>query len=88
MPTTSRVVIYTTAFCGYCDRARRLLRERDIPFDDIDVTSDPDTRQRIIDETGHPTVPVILIDGALVGGSDDLAALDRAGGLDALAARV
>jgi glutaredoxin 3 len=79
-----RVLMYTTAYCGYCERARRLLRSRQIPFDEVDVTSDPARRQRVIEETGHRTVPVILIDGRLVGGSDDLADLDRAGGLDEL----
>lgn len=79
--------MYTTAYCGYCERARRLLRARDIAFVDHDVTRDPTTRRRIIQETGHRTVPVILIDGALIGGSDELAALDRAGGLEHLRPR-
>lgn len=79
-----RVVMYTTTWCGYCERARRLLRARGIPFDDIDVTRDPETRRRVIDETGHRTVPVVLIGDQLIGGSDDLHALDRAGALEPL----
>lgn len=81
-----RVLMYTTTYCGFCERARRLLRARQIPFEDVDVTGDPALRQRVITDTGHPTVPVILIDGRLVGGSDDLADLERAGGLDQLGA--
>lgn len=77
----ARVLLYTTRSCGYCERARRLLQARSIPYDDVDVTSDPDTRARIISETGHRTVPVILIDGELIGGSDELVALDRSGAL-------
>jgi glutaredoxin len=79
------IVLYTTTWCGYCERARRILRAHGLAFEDIDVTRDPALRQRVIAETGHPTVPIILIDGDLVGGSDELAELERTGGLDALA---
>ena len=81
----ARVLIYTTRYCGYCARARRLLQARAIHFDEVDLTEDPATRRRVIDETGHRTVPVILIDGRLVGGSDELAELDRSGALSHLA---
>ncbi|MCA9674297.1 MAG: glutathione S-transferase N-terminal domain-containing protein [Kofleriaceae bacterium] len=79
-----RVVMYTTRYCGYCERARRLLRARGIAFDEIDLTRDPAGRRRVIAQTGHPTVPVILLDGELIGGSDELHALDRSGELDQL----
>jgi glutaredoxin 3 len=82
----SGVVMYSTGYCGYCERARRLLRDRGIEFVEIDVTRDPETRRRVIAETGHRTVPVILIDGKLVGGSDELAQLARTGKLDGLRA--
>lgn len=82
---TPRIVMYTTTYCGYCERARRVLRARQIPFDEVDVTRDPARRRQVILETGHRTVPVILIDGQLLGGSDELVDLERAGGLDALA---
>jgi glutaredoxin 3 len=78
------IVLYTTSWCGYCERARRILRAHGLAFEDIDVTHDPALRQRVIAQTGHATVPVILIDGELVGGCDDLAELERTGGLDAL----
>jgi glutaredoxin 3 len=81
---TPRIVVYTRRYCGYCDRARRLLRERGIPFAEIDVSDDHDTRDRIVDETGHTTLPVVLLDGQLIGGSDELAMLDRSGGLATL----
>jgi glutaredoxin 3 len=79
------VVMYSTSYCGFCDRARRLLHSRGIAFQEIDVTRDPEARRKIVAETGHRTVPVILIDGQLIGGSDELARLDRAGRLDKLA---
>jgi len=77
--------MYTTTYCGYCERARRLLRSRQIPFDEVDVTHDPARRRSVIVETGHRTVPVILIDGRLIGGSDELVDLARERGLDELA---
>jgi len=80
---SARIVMYTTTYCGYCERARRVLRSRRIPFDEVDVTRDPARRHQVIVETGHRTVPVILIDGKLLGGSDELVDLERAGGLDA-----
>lgn len=81
-PSRMRFVMYTTKYCGYCARARRVLRSKQIPFDDIDVTGDPSTRRQVMNETGHLTVPVILLDGQLLGGSDELVELEAAGGLD------
>lgn len=78
---SARFVMYTTKYCGYCERARRVLRSRAIPFDDIDVTRDPAMRRKVMNETGHLTVPIILLDGKLLGGSDELAELDEAGKL-------
>ena len=74
--------MYTTRYCGYCERARRLLRARGIPFEDIDVSRDFALRRKMADETGHPTVPIILIDGELIGGSDELVEMDDAGQLE------
>ena len=82
----ARVLLYTTTYCGYCHRAKHLLRERGIAFDEVDVTDDRATRQRIVAETRHRTVPVILIDGRLIGGCNELHALDRRGALDELRA--
>jgi len=77
----TRVLVYSTTWCGYCHRAKRLLAARGIAYDEVDVTHDRATRQRVIAETGHRTVPVILIDGALIGGSDELHELDADGDL-------
>ena len=81
----ARVEIYTTMWCGYCARARALLQKKGVPFDDIDVESDTSKRDEMMKRAGgRRTVPQIFIDGTHVGGSDELAALDRAGKLDAL----
>lgn len=80
-----RIVMYTTTYCGYCERARRVLRAQRIPYEEVDVTRDPARRRQVVMETGHRTVPVILLDGRLLGGSDELVELDQAGGLHHLA---
>ena len=73
------VTLYTTAVCPYCVAAKRLLRQRDIPFDEIDVTGDLAKRAWLVEATGRRTVPQIFIHGEPIGGYDDLAALDREG---------
>lgn len=81
------VEIYTTPTCGYCRRAKRLLTEKGVAFHEIDVSRDPDLRQKMTERAGgRRTVPQIFINGTHVGGSDDLQALERKGELDALLA--
>jgi len=79
------VEIYTKAWCGYCHRAKRLLEEKGVDFIEYDVTlggpKKAELQQRKPDAT---TVPQIFIDGKAIGGSDDLARLDREGKLDLL----
>jgi len=78
--------MYTTRWCGYCDLARALLRERGLPFEEIGLDDDPAFRARLMDLTGRWTVPQILIDGRPIGGYTELRELDRLGLLDGLAA--
>lgn len=79
----AKVEIYSTMWCGFCARARRLLEQKGVAFTDIDVETDSAKREEMIQRShGRTTVPQIFIDGDHIGGSDDLAALDRAGGLD------
>lgn len=81
----ARVEIYTTMMCPYCYRAKSLLQAKNVEFEEIDVTYDPEGRKTMIERAhGGRTVPQIFIDGKHVGGSDELAALDRAGKLDPL----
>jgi glutaredoxin 3 len=81
-----RIEMYTTRWCGYCDLARALLRERGLPFEEIGLDDDPAFRARLMDLTGRWTVPQILIDGRPIGGYTELRELDRRGLLDGLAA--
>ena len=79
------VEIYTTPTCGFCHRAKQLLTSKGVSYSEIDVMSDPTRRAEMVQRAnGGRTVPQIFIDGDHIGGSDDLAALERAGRLDAL----
>ena len=79
----ARVEIYSTMFCPYCARAKSLLSRKGVKFENIDIMMEPDKRDEMLKRAGGRTsVPQIFIDGQHVGGSDDLAALDRAGKLD------
>jgi glutaredoxin 3 len=79
----SRIVLYTTPFCGYCRAAKRLLGEKALDFEEIDVDFDHDKRAEMIDRAkGARTVPQIFIHGRHIGGYDELAMLERAGKLD------
>lgn len=83
----AKVEIYTKAFCPYCVRALQLLGSKGVTPDEYDITMGGPQRSEMIDRAGgRTTVPQIFIDGKHVGGSDDLAALDRAGKLDPLLA--
>ncbi|TCD05268.1 glutaredoxin 3 [Erythrobacteraceae bacterium CFH 75059] len=79
------VVIYTKMGCGYCVRAKRLLEQKGVPFVEHDVTFGGERRDEMLSRApGARTVPQIFIGDRHVGGSDDLAALERSGRLDAL----
>lgn len=83
----ARVEIYTSPFCGYCHRAKALLERRGVAFTEYDVVFDPARRDEMqARAAGARTVPQIFINGRPIGGSDQLAALDKAGELSALLA--
>jgi glutaredoxin 3 len=77
--------MYTTAVCPFCVRAKRLLGERGIPYEEIDIGADDVLRAEVVRRTGRRTVPQIFIDGRSIGGFEELAALDAAGELAPLA---
>ena len=78
------IVMYTTNWCPYCERARRLLRSKGASFEEIDVESASEKRAEMQSRSGRRTVPQIFIGDHHVCGSDDLAALEDAGKLDAM----
>lgn len=80
-----KVLMYSTAVCPYCIRAEQLLKTKGVTeIEKIRVDLDPAQREVMMARTGRRTVPQIYIGETHVGGFDDLAALDRAGGLDPL----
>jgi glutaredoxin 3 len=80
-----KVEIYTKIYCGYCYRAKRLLESKGVAFEEHDITLGGAGRAEMLERKPDAmTVPQIFIDGQAVGGSDDLARLDREGKLDAL----
>lgn len=82
-----KVEIYTKMLCPYCVRAKRLLGEKGVEFEEYDITMGGPRRAEMIERAnGRTTVPQIFIGGMHVGGSDELAALDRGGRLDPLLA--
>jgi glutaredoxin 3 len=82
---SAAVKMYATNVCPYCVMAERLLRAKGVDaIDKVRVDLDPVLRQEMMQKTGRRTVPQIYIGEHHIGGYDDLAALDRAGGLDPL----
>jgi glutaredoxin 3 len=80
-----KVEIYTQPFCGYCYRAKQLLDDKGVAYEEIDLMVTPARKREMIDRAeGRTSTPQIFIDGKGVGGSDELAALDRSGELDRL----
>jgi len=82
------VTLYTTRFCPYCIRARSLLDDKGIAYNDIAVDNDPRLRREMIARSGRTTVPQIWVGEQHIGGCDDLLLLERQGLLDEILERV
>jgi glutaredoxin 3 len=83
----AKVEIYTTTYCPFCTRAKSLLKSKNIAFVEIDVTEDDALREKMIELSGgRRSVPEIFINGKIIGGFDELKALNDAGKLDGLLA--
>ena len=81
----AKVEVYTKAWCPYCSRAMNLLASKGVEVEEFDLTMGGPKRAEMLQRSnGRTTVPQIFIDGRHIGGSDDLAALDRDGKLDPL----
>jgi glutaredoxin 3 len=83
----AKIEIYTTPWCGYCARAKALLERKGAAFEETDVMEDSVKRTEMRERSKRQTVPQIFINGQHIGGSDELAALEQAGKLDALLAQ-
>ncbi|MBB4153543.1 glutaredoxin 3 [Sphingomonas jinjuensis] len=83
----AKIEIYTKEWCPYCTRAKRLLEAKGAAFEEYDISMGGPQRAEMVERAnGRSTVPQIFIDGAHIGGSDDLAAMDSRGELDRLLA--
>jgi glutaredoxin 3 len=79
-----KVLIYVTSWCPYCARARALLEEKGVAFEEVNLDERPEARMEMITRSGRRTVPQVFIGTRHVGGCDDLYALENAGELDPL----
>lgn len=80
----AEVKVYTTSFCPYCVAAKNFLKERGIPFQEIDLSDKPEELRALKARTGWSTVPQIFVGDKLIGGFTDMRALDEDGKLDPL----
>lgn len=78
------VIVYSSAQCPYCTRAKQLLDRKHIPYTEIRVDDDPSKREEMVTKSNRRTVPQIFINGQPIGGCDDLHALNSSGQLDQL----
>jgi glutaredoxin 3 len=82
----SEITVYTTDFCGYCNRVKGLLEARGLQFAEINLSRDPQGRIELVDRTGMMTFPQVLVDGKLVGGYAETLAAVESGRFDELLA--
>ncbi|HBN88005.1 MAG TPA: glutaredoxin 3 [Rheinheimera sp.] len=81
----SQVTIYTKAYCPYCVRAKSVLDNKGVSYQEIRIDEKPELRPEMIERAGgRSTVPQIFIDSRHIGGCDDMLALDASGQLDPL----
>ena len=80
-----KIEIYYWRTCPHCTQARELLDSKEIEYIEYDITGDNEAREAMVERTGGPkTVPQIFINDDLVGGNDNLQALEKQGKLDGL----
>ncbi len=79
-----KIVIYTTTYCPYCRAAKNLLDQKGVDYEEINLTSDPELKAKTMRELGWRTVPIIVVNGTVVGGFTELLMLEREKRLDSL----
>ena len=83
----AKIELYTKGYCPFCIRALALLDSKGVTYTNVEIQEQPDKRPEMIERAGgKTTVPQIFIDGAHIGGCDDLLALESQNKLDALLA--
>lgn len=76
------VIIYTTAFCPFCHKAKSLLKKKNVKFTEIDVTMNSSKRREMTSMAGSTSVPQIFVDGDHIGDCDEIHMLEHRGSLD------
>lgn len=82
----SSVTIYTSFYCNYCRRAKRLLDRKQVDYKEIRLDEDTEKRKELIESLNWKTVPMIFVNKQFIGGYDQLAALEHSGELDRMLA--
>lgn len=85
-PSASHVIVFSSPFCGYCAAAKKLLMNKGADFIEINILTNPERRQEMIELSGRRSVPQIFVGGQHIGGYTELSALDASGELDTLLA--
>ncbi len=80
----AKVIVYSKSYCPFCDRAKNLLKNKGVAFEEINLDDKPDELQALKMKTGQMTVPMIFINEKLIGGFSDLSALEAKNALDPL----
>jgi glutaredoxin 3 len=82
--TQTAVTLYVTDWCPYCQRAKSLLTQKNLIFNEVNIDDDAKLREEMIARSNRRTVPQIFVGDKHVGGCDELFELDRSGELDRL----
>ena len=82
----AEIIVYSTDPCSFCTRAKELLSQRGIAFEEVNLAKDPVGRAKLAGETGMMSFPQIVIDGTVLGGFRELLTADQSGRLEELAA--
>ena len=82
----SDITVYTTNWCGYCERAKALLKARGLEYAEVNLDDEPGFRAKLLELSGRMTVPQIFIGDRPIGGFTELRELDRSGKLAELLA--
>ena len=77
----SRVVVFSTASCAYCEHAKNLLSKRGVAFEDVDLSADPELQAQLTEVTGLEGYPQIVVNGEPLGGLNELRAAEKSGEL-------
>jgi glutaredoxin 3 len=85
--STTNITLYTTDPCSFCTRAKALLEQRGLEYDEVNLAKDPEGRGRLVELTGMMSFPQVVIGGEVVGGFMELVQADRSGRLRDLVER-